>query len=118
MHDQHQDHQHWHGPGCGHPAVGHDDHTDYVHDGHMHAEHQGHWDEHSAAGGGTGQKGGAFGGGQEAVSSTAFGTSQGTGGPASGSAQRTGRSTAFGSARPGDLGPADMPTGPADTGGD
>ena len=31
---------------CGHLAVSHDDHVDYVHDGHRHAEHDGHYDEH------------------------------------------------------------------------
>jgi hypothetical protein len=27
-------------------AVPHQDHTDYVHDGHRHAAHEGHWDDH------------------------------------------------------------------------
>jgi zinc transport system permease protein len=40
------DHPHAHGPGCGHHAVLHDDHVDYVHDGHRHASHVGHYDEH------------------------------------------------------------------------
>jgi zinc transport system permease protein len=39
-------HAHEHGPGCGHPAVVHDDHVDYLHDGHRHAPHAGHYDEH------------------------------------------------------------------------
>jgi hypothetical protein len=26
--------------------VQHEDHVDYVHDGHRHAAHEGHWDEH------------------------------------------------------------------------
>ncbi len=39
-------HQHEHGPGCGHEAVTHGDHVDYVHDGHRHAAHEGHYDEH------------------------------------------------------------------------
>lgn len=30
----HDDHQH--GPSCGHTAVKHDDHIDYLHDGHLH----------------------------------------------------------------------------------
>ncbi|RLV08674.1 hypothetical protein CTZ27_07825 [Streptomyces griseocarneus] len=42
-------HRHTHGPGCGHDAVIHGDHVDYVHDGHVHREHrtdQGvHYDE-------------------------------------------------------------------------
>lgn len=37
---------HAHGEGCGHPAVPHDDHVDYVHDGHRHAAHGTHYDEH------------------------------------------------------------------------
>lgn len=32
----HTDHEHQHGPGCGHTAVTHDGHTDYLHDGHLH----------------------------------------------------------------------------------
>jgi zinc transport system permease protein len=39
-------HQHQHGPDCGHVAVRHGDHVDYVHDGHRHAPHGGHYDEH------------------------------------------------------------------------
>jgi zinc transport system permease protein len=39
-------HRHQHGPGCGHPAVEHGDHVDYIHDGHRHAVHGGHYDEH------------------------------------------------------------------------
>ena len=45
--DEHgDDHGHAHGPGCGHPAVEHGDHVDYIHDGHRHAVHGGHYDEH------------------------------------------------------------------------
>jgi zinc transport system permease protein len=51
--DEHQTpeiHPHEHGPDCGHVAVEHDDHVDYVHDGHRHAVHvtgEGpHYDEH------------------------------------------------------------------------
>ena len=40
------DHPHVHGEGCGHPAVPHGDHLDYVHDGHRHAPHGEHYDEH------------------------------------------------------------------------
>ncbi|WP_367891496.1 metal ABC transporter permease [Nocardioides sp. Arc9.136] len=40
------DHPHDHGPACGHLAVPHDDHVDYVHDGHRHAPHDEHYDEH------------------------------------------------------------------------
>jgi zinc transport system permease protein len=43
-------HRHQHGPGCGHLAIEHGDHVDYVHDGHRHAVHvtgEGqHYDEH------------------------------------------------------------------------
>ena len=46
VHQQHARHEHTHGPGCGHVAVPHGEHTDYVHDGHRHADHDGHWDEH------------------------------------------------------------------------
>jgi len=40
------DHDHVHGDGCGHRAVVHDDHFDYLHDGHWHAPHDDHYDEH------------------------------------------------------------------------
>ncbi|WP_445256743.1 metal ABC transporter permease [Nocardioides aurantiacus] len=39
-------HPHDHGPACGHVAVEHGDHVDYVHDGHRHAPHGRHYDEH------------------------------------------------------------------------
>lgn len=39
-------HPHDHGPDCGHVAVRHGDHVDYVHDGHRHAAHGEHYDEH------------------------------------------------------------------------
>jgi zinc transport system permease protein len=39
-------HGHEHGPRCGHPAVDHGDHVDYIHHGHRHAPHGGHYDEH------------------------------------------------------------------------
>jgi zinc transport system permease protein len=41
-----EEHDHEHGPECGHAAVPHGDHVDYVHDGHRHAPHGGHYDEH------------------------------------------------------------------------
>lgn len=37
---------HVHGPGCGHEAVPHGDHTDYLVDGHLHHPHGGHCDDH------------------------------------------------------------------------
>ena len=46
QHNVHDDHGHRHGEGCGHEAVTHGDHVDYVHDGHQHAEHGEHYDEH------------------------------------------------------------------------
>jgi zinc transport system permease protein len=39
-------HGHHHGPGCGHEAVEHGDHVDYLHGSHRHAVHGGHYDEH------------------------------------------------------------------------
>lgn len=44
-HDTHDDHSHAHGANCGHQAIEHGDHTDYVHDGHLHRAHDGHVDE-------------------------------------------------------------------------
>ena len=41
-----EQHAHDHGPTCGHPAVEHGDHVDYIHDGHRHAPHADHYDEH------------------------------------------------------------------------
>ncbi len=32
----HANHNHQHGPGCGHTGIQHDGHTDYLHDGHLH----------------------------------------------------------------------------------
>jgi zinc transport system permease protein len=40
------EHRHEHGADCGHEIVPHDDHLDYVHDGHRHAAHGAHYDEH------------------------------------------------------------------------
>ena len=44
-----EQHEHEHGPNCGHPAIEHDRHIDYLHDGHRHAPHEGHYDEHDLA---------------------------------------------------------------------
>lgn len=41
-----EDHEHRHGDDCGHQAVLHGNHIDYVHDGHRHAAHADHYDEH------------------------------------------------------------------------
>jgi zinc transport system permease protein len=45
-HEMSDEHPHVHGPECGHVAVPHGDHVDYVHDGHRHAPHGKHYDEH------------------------------------------------------------------------
>jgi zinc transport system permease protein len=45
-HETADEHGHQHGQDCGHVAVPHVDHVDYVHDGHRHAEHGAHYDEH------------------------------------------------------------------------
>jgi hypothetical protein len=37
---------HRHGPGCGHEAVPHGDHTDYLVEGRLHHMHDGHCDDH------------------------------------------------------------------------
>ncbi len=42
----HHDADHVHGPGCGHEAVPHGDHVDYLVDGHLHHPHDGHCDDH------------------------------------------------------------------------
>jgi hypothetical protein len=42
------DHSHTHGPGCGHDAVPHGDHTDYLVNGHLHHPHGDHCDDHGA----------------------------------------------------------------------
>ena len=42
------DSAHVHGDGCGHPAVPHGDHVDYLVDGHLHHQHDGHCDFHGA----------------------------------------------------------------------
>ena len=39
---------HVHGPGCGHEAVPHGDHTDYLVAGHLHHPHGDHCDNHGA----------------------------------------------------------------------
>jgi hypothetical protein len=43
----HEGHTHEHGPGCGHVAVRHNDHTDYLHDGHLCHVHGDHVDDHA-----------------------------------------------------------------------
>lgn len=45
--NSHNEHDHKHGANCGHTAVKHGDHVDYLHDGHMHHVHGEHVDEHA-----------------------------------------------------------------------
>ena len=45
-HLPHAGHMHVHAEGCGHTAVPHGDHLDYVHGSHRHAGHHVHYDEH------------------------------------------------------------------------
>lgn len=45
--EKHSNHSHVHGPDCGHVAIKHGDHIDYLHDGHLHFPHLDHVDEHS-----------------------------------------------------------------------
>lgn len=42
----HEGHHHQHGPSCGHQAIRHGDHSDYLHDGHLHHVHGDHVDDH------------------------------------------------------------------------
>ena len=46
LHEVTEEHPHAHSDTCGHPAVPHGGHVDYIHDGHRHAAHEGHYDEH------------------------------------------------------------------------
>jgi hypothetical protein len=47
---KHENHGgHAHGAGCGHEAVTHEDHTDYLHGGHLHHVHGDHIDEHQVS---------------------------------------------------------------------
>ena len=45
--NEHPNHDHVHGPDCGHTAIKHGDHIDYLHDGHLHHPHGDHVDEHT-----------------------------------------------------------------------
>jgi hypothetical protein len=40
------DRAHQHGSGCGHEAIPHGDHTDYLVGEHLHHQHNGHCDDH------------------------------------------------------------------------
>ena len=46
-HRIHPAHSHIHGEGCGHTAIKHNDHVDYLHDGCLHHSHGDHFDEHA-----------------------------------------------------------------------
>jgi hypothetical protein len=46
---EHHDDEHEHGPDCGHEAVQHGDHVDYVVGGHLHHPHGDHCDHHGPA---------------------------------------------------------------------
>lgn len=48
-HEHDGEHEHVHGPGCGHPAVVHESHLDFLHDGHLHHPHGDHVDDHVIA---------------------------------------------------------------------
>jgi DNA-binding transcriptional ArsR family regulator len=47
MNHTHADHDHQHGTNCGHTAVKHGDHVDYLHDGHLHHPNSGTIEEHA-----------------------------------------------------------------------
>lgn len=44
---EHAPHKHEHGPGCEHPAVRHQDHVDYLHDGCLHHPRDGQVEQHA-----------------------------------------------------------------------
>ncbi len=47
--NRHQEHEHAHGPECGHTAIRHGEQTGYLHEGHMHVAHGDHFDDASIA---------------------------------------------------------------------
>ena len=49
MANLHDDHDHQHGPSCGHTGVKHEGHVDYLHDGHLHHHGKGGVEEHAVA---------------------------------------------------------------------
>jgi hypothetical protein len=49
MAHSHENHDHEHGQNCGHTAIKHGDHTDYLHDGHLHHVSQAGVEEHEIA---------------------------------------------------------------------
>ena len=44
---QHEGHKHQHGPKCGHTAIEHEGHLDYLHDGHLHHQNGNGLEEHA-----------------------------------------------------------------------
>ena len=48
-HEHHGNHEH--GPDCGHEAIEHGDHVDYLHDGHRHFSKDGIWHHHRSGAG-------------------------------------------------------------------
>ena len=48
-HQTHDEHDHKHSSSCGHTAIQHEDHTDYLHGGHLHHVHENHIDEHTVS---------------------------------------------------------------------
>ncbi len=49
MNEKCGNHEHVHGPGCGHTAVVHEGHIDFLHDGHLHHPHGDHVHDHVIA---------------------------------------------------------------------
>ncbi len=46
-HHVHDNHDHQHGPQCGHTGIKHGDHVDYLHDGHLHHQNGDVVEEHN-----------------------------------------------------------------------
>lgn len=55
MATHHQGHSHQHGPNCGHTAIKHDGHVDYLHEGHLHHPVGNQVEEHQLSVGGMNQ---------------------------------------------------------------
>jgi len=53
QHKPHANHDHQHGPDCGHKTIEHDGHEDFLHSGHMHHAHGDHVDDHAVGVGAT-----------------------------------------------------------------
>ncbi|MCL6271873.1 hypothetical protein M3P05_18300 [Sansalvadorimonas sp. 2012CJ34-2] len=46
QHKTHSHPEHVHGEGCGHTAIRHNGHIDYIHDGHLHHPNKDYYEEH------------------------------------------------------------------------